>query len=456
VSTPATTAPIRRFYVWNNVLYGAGSFPFGGNTYGAVKWNGTGWDYFGLITSESFSTLTTFNNQLVFGGRAPSVDGIPISHLAKWNGTTWSAFPFTITCSWLTLANIRVVKTIGNYLHVGGDFDYVNAIPAGLAFKTDGVSVVPMGLESNYHVSDFAKYHDSVFCTGNFPFGPFPANEGSPGIVKTENTIWHQVDHGLKMRGLSLSVALSNLYVGGTYNNTCYNVPCNHADVGNLGKWNGAAWSNESTGLFNQGNEVINFLYTDTINNVLYALGDFHTSRGDIADWVVKKQLSIVPVKLSLFTASLEVGSMAKLSWRDETPSDQNLFEVQMSLDGRNFSVVGSVKGKANVKEYSFSQPISGCGVRYFRLKFDGAKYSSVITVLAACDVSIQGLTQSLRIQTKHSGTLLVVNPQGQIVVRTVLTTGYTQVPAVVPAGVYIAKFTDKQGNSVIQKIMIQ
>lgn len=456
VPTPAIAGQVKTFCVWNNVLYGAGSFPFNGNTYGAVKWNGTGWDYFGLITSESFSTLTVFNNELVFGGRAPSVDGIPISHLVKWNGTTWSAFPFTITCSWLTLANIRVVKTIGSYLHVGGDFNYVNSTPSGLAFKTDGTSIIPMNLDWNYYVADFIKYHDSTFCTGNFPFGPFPANEGSPGIVKTENIIWRQVDHGLKMRGVSLSVALSNLYVGGTYNNTCYNVPCNHADVGNLGKWNGAAWSNESTGLFNQGNEVINFLYTDTINNVLYALGDFHTNRGDIADWVVKKQFSIVPVKLSLFTVSLEAGNMAKLRWYDETPADQNLFEVQMSLDGRNFSAVGSVKGKANVKEYSFSQPISGCGVRYFRLKFDGNTYSSIIPISIPCNVDIQGSKQSLRIQTKYPGTLEVINPQGQIVVRTVLTAGYTQVPVSVPPGLYIAKFMDKQDNSVIQKIIIQ
>ncbi len=220
IATPTLSGAAFSFCVWNNTLYGAGSFTVGAITYGAVKWNGTGWDYFGVISSSDyFHTMAVFNNQLVFGGRALFVDGIPISHLGKWDGVNWSAFPFTITCSWLTLPNIRTVKEINSYLHVGGDISDVNGVSSNLAFKTNGTSVIPLSLEPNYYVSDFAKYHDSAFCTGSFTFGPFPANQGSPGIVKTDDITWYQVDHGLKLKGLSLSASPVGLYVGGLYNN---------------------------------------------------------------------------------------------------------------------------------------------------------------------------------------------------------------------------------------------
>ncbi len=460
VGTPATTAPIKGFCIWNNTLYGAGSFTVGANTYGAVKWNGSGWDYFGLITSESFSTLTVFNNQLVFGGRAPSVDGVPINHLAKWDGISWSAFPFTITCSWLTLANIRVVKTINGFLHVGGDFDYVNTTPAGLAFKTDGTSIVPMNLQTSYHVSDIVKYHDSVFAMGNFPFGPFPVNQGSPGIVKTDDVVWQQVDHGLKMRPRSGAVYLTDLYVGGDYNNTCYNAPCNHSDVGNLGKWNGSSWSDESAGLFNEGAEYISFLYTDTLTATIYALGNFHTSRGDVADFIAKKSISIVPVQLSLFSANLLFDKNVRLSWRDETPADGVKFDVQMSYDGRNFKTIGTVVEKQGDNDYDFlwTPGVQDCGRIYFRLSYEG-KYSyvrSINIVGPACNKPrIIVDKQSLHIQTTNPGTLTIINTSGQNVFSAVLQSGYSQVYVNIPQGLYVTSFVDNKGELFSQKVFI-
>lgn len=456
VSTPALVGPATAFCVWNNTLYGSGSFEVGVLRYGAVKWNGAGWDYFGLIPSgSSFSTLTIFNNELVFGGRALSVEGVPISHLAKWNSTTWSAFPFTIICSWLTLADIRKVDSINSYLHIGGDFNYVNGIPAGLAFKTDGTSVIPMGLDWNYYVADFIKYHDSTFCTGNFPFGPFPTNEGSPGIVKTDDFIWHQVNHGLKMRGLSMTTSQTDLYVGGYYDNTCHNSPCNHDDVGNLGKWNGTSWSNESYGLFNQGTERIDFLYTDTLTGTMYALGDFTTVRGDVADFVAKRQFSIVPINLSSFNVKL-VGDKVELSWQDQTPSDQNLFEVQVSNDGRNFYKIGTVKGNDYSNYYFFEYKPTSCGKLFFRLAFEN-KFSDIRPVTVPCPgPKITVNNRLLIVDTKVPGTLLITSTTGQILSRATLANDYYQIPVNIPAGIYVVTFIDIKGNRSNQKIIVQ
>ncbi len=457
VSTSSTTNPISNFCVWNDTLYGTGSFPVGANTYGAVKWNGTSWIYFGEVPSGfGFKSISVFNNKLVFGGTCFSVNTVPINHLASWDGTVWSSFPFPITCSWLVLPDIRVVKAINGYLHVGGDFNYVNGIPAGLAFKTNGTSVVPMNLEWNYHVADFAKYHDSVFCTGNFPFGPFPTNEGSPGIVKTEDVTWRQVKHGLKMRGTSMATSLTDLYVGGSHNNACYNIPCNHDDVGNLGKWNGASWSNESSGLFNQGNEIINFLYRDTITQILYALGDFQVARGDIANYIAMKQLTIVPVRLSSFNASLQSNKEVLLSWRDETPSDQNLFEVQMSTEGIHFQKIGTVQGNDYSNYYSLEYKPTGCGQYYFHLSFENKVSDTRYVTIPCLGPKIIASRQLLTIDTKLPGTLIIISTLGQVVARTVLTTGYSEVSLSVPPGMYIARFTGQHGLVFNQKLFIQ
>ncbi len=165
---------------------------------------------------------------------------------------------------------------------------------------------------------------------------------------------------------------------------------------------------------------------------------------------------SPLPVKLTLFTASLGTGNIAKLAWRDETPSDQNSFEVQVSLDGRNFWKTGTVAGKFSLKDYSFNYPIIGCGIRYFRLKFDGSTYSSPVYVTIPCDIDIQGDKQSVRIKVKNAGTLILTNPGGQLLVKKAIPSGYSQITVTVSTGIYIATFVDAQGNSFVEKIIIK
>jgi hypothetical protein len=455
VATPYLARPAHGFCVWNNTLYAVGSFEIGSITYGVAKWNGVSWDYFGVIQNGYyFHTAIVFNNELVFGGRALSVDGVPINHLAKWNGTNWSSFPFTITCSWSALPEIDALEEYSGFLYIGGAFDQINSTFSSLVFRTNGVSIDQMSLGSNYGVADFAIYHDSLFCTGSFPFGPFPANQGSPGIVKTDNTAWSQVGHGLKLRGSSMATYLTDLYVGGSYSGGCFNIPCDHADVGNLGKWNGSLWSNESGGLFNQGNEGISLLYTDINSNTLYTIGDFHTNRGDVADFIAKKQISVVPVHLSSFTAQVVAGGSVKLDWRDETPEDGVKFDVQMSTDGQSFKSIGQAIGKTNKNDYSFVFPNKSCGKLYFRLAFEG-KYSEIKMINIACDVSIISDGKTLRIQTKYPGKLSIMNSSGQVLSRSSVTSGYTQVTSSLSTGVYVASFVDHKGNTFVQKVFI-
>jgi hypothetical protein len=163
-----------------------------------------------------------------------------------------------------------------------------------------------------------------------------------------------------------------------------------------------------------------------------------------------------LPVKLTYFSGQVGAGNIEKLSWHDETPSDQNSFEVQVSTDGRIFSKIGTVVERTGNKDYYFSYPIMGCGIKYFRLMFDGNKYSNTITLTVPCDIDIQGLNQSVYLRSKYSGTFILMTPSCQIITKKALIAGYSEIPTNVPVGLYIAKFFDKQGNMFVKKILIQ
>lgn len=457
IPTPALSNPAHSFCIWNNTLYAVGSFEIATTTYGVAKWNGVGWEYFGVIPSGFyFHTATIFNNEMIFGGRVLLVDGISINHLVKWNGSTWTSFPFPISCSWAVLPEVSTLEVFNNFLYVGGVFSSVNSASTVLAFKTDWLSLTPLSLDPNYGVTDFISYHDSVFCSGSFISGPFPVNQVSPGIVKTENAAWHQVGHGLKLKANSLARHTADLYVGGSYINWCFNSPCNHADVGNLGRWDGISWSNQSAGLFNQGSENINFLYSDTVNNTIYAAGDFQINRGDIADFIAIRRSPPLSVTFHSLSGRVIENNIMELNWRDETPEDGITFDVQVSIDEENFSSIGKVSELSTKKDYSFRYQIKECGKYFFRLSFE-KKYSNIIFSEIACGTtSVQQLGRLLLIKPTGQGNMDIFNQVGQKVKSLSILDGQTIKLFDLPPGLYVFRFTgSKRGLPIVRKIIL-
>lgn len=78
-----------------------------------------------------------------------------------------------------------------------------------------------------------------------------------------------------------------------------------------------------------------------------------------------------LPVNLVSFAAVATPGNQVQLNWATSSEQNNNRFEIEHSADGRNFTVIATVKGKGTTNEqqqYSalHSNPVSGAN--YYRL----------------------------------------------------------------------------------------
>jgi hypothetical protein len=95
-----------------------------------------------------------------------------------------------------------------------------------------------------------------------------------------------------------------------------------------------------------------------------------------------------LPVEMTSFIAERENNNIA-LTWETATEENNEGFEVERSIDGRNWEYVGFVAGQGNTLEtsnYTFIDENPMTGVNYYRLKqvdYDGQfEYSDIVTVL--------------------------------------------------------------------------
>ncbi|MFB9865383.1 T9SS type A sorting domain-containing protein [Rufibacter immobilis] len=94
-----------------------------------------------------------------------------------------------------------------------------------------------------------------------------------------------------------------------------------------------------------------------------------------------------LPVTMISFTAKVQKDGV-QLEWATAAEKNNDFFSVERSTDGKNFSVVGQVKGGGNsnvLLNYGFLDNKSVSGTSYYRLKqvdFDGKfEYSKIIAV---------------------------------------------------------------------------
>lgn len=446
----------QKFVIFRSELYVVGKFLIGTDYYVLLKWNGSSWA--GSVLGDNSSTIfgaSSYNNNLYLGGFmtrvGPLIDGNGF-YLAMFDGANWSYPPISlqVTCGSSGIG-VYTLDSIDNKLMIGGAFQFNNNPTCVKSISYNGVTSCVTGYNfCDDYVKGHTKYQGDIFTPCWFYGG---SGTNASGYVRQVGNTVQPLTVRLGLKGRTSAVFSNKLFIGGTR----FSLPGSGVlNTGNIYSFDGTNWADESFGIFNLGTEGISALCLDTVRQILYVGGGFIQSNGNVASGIAKRQLGGLPVKLTSFSGQFSVGNIAKLMWHDETPSDESSFEIQMSNDGRNFDKVGTVAGKSALKDYSFSYPIIGCGTRYFRLEFDGTKYSGVVTVSFPCDVDIYGLKQSIRVQLKYPGTLALTTISGQVLFEKAVGIGDSHIPVRAPAGLYIVKFFDKQSNMFIKKILIQ
>jgi hypothetical protein len=103
----------------------------------------------------------------------------------------------------------------------------------------------------------------------------------------------------------------------------------------------------------------------------------------------------LLPVSLSKFTAIGEANSV-KLNWTTETEQNSSHFDVQHSMNAKDFTSIAMVKAQINstsARQYFSVHPSPSMGVNYYRLRMvdiDGnMKYSKIISVKMNVSISL-------------------------------------------------------------------
>lgn len=107
---------------------------------------------------------------------------------------------------------------------------------------------------------------------------------------------------------------------------------------------------------------------------------------GTVSSYIVAVD-GVIPVELTAFTAEL-MNDFVVLQWSTATETNNKGFEIEKSLDNKDFAVVAYIQGRGNSSEtvaYSYNDYNVTSGTAYYRLKqidFDGTyEYSNVIEV---------------------------------------------------------------------------
>ncbi|HEV8285643.1 MAG TPA: T9SS type A sorting domain-containing protein [Chitinophagaceae bacterium] len=161
-----------------------------------------------------------------------------------------------------------------------------------------------------------------------------------------------------------------------------------------------------------------------------------------------------LPVALTSFKANVEKNEV-KLSWHTASEHNNKYFEVQHSIDGNNFTAIGTIPGKGTTtipSDYSFSHTNPVAGVNYYRLKQididDRYEYSDVITA----KINYRNLTslypnpikEKLIISSSVNTEANLLNEAGQKLQSIKLVQGRNELGiSKLQGGVYFIKFSD-------------
>lgn len=174
-----------------------------------------------------------------------------------------------------------------------------------------------------------------------------------------------------------------------------------------------------------------------------------------------------LPVTLTSFMAARE-GKQANLNWATTMETNSDRFEVERSLNGKNWDKIGIVAShgeSSSLKNYTFTDRTPSEGENLYRLRMidkDGTfEYSRIRAV------SFEGLNKDLSVYPNPAvekitirdfekvSLVEITDMNGRVVMRSAkMTTGEIQVKSL-STGSYLVKITHADGGVSTQKILI-
>jgi hypothetical protein len=430
-----------------------------------------------LTTNVSIPSTVTLN--VLTGSSSLGAGVMTVNGTMNWSGGTIGS-PFTIASTGTVNAS-GATKTLsstltngGSFLWTAGDIDFNNGtlVNNGTINQSfDGTMVNASGTNAFSNVGTLSKT-GGTSATINIP-------STNTGIINGSNTLNFAgtftnngtIAPGRPMGIISVTSSVSPLLtsnsnlsiemLNGTGAGTGHDQLLQSSNLVLAG-----TLTVTETGVTPAGDYTIVSLSAGTIS------GSFATVSAPAAYMVIVNPTNIIlrknilPLNWLSFTGTSKPGSIM-LNWKTANERNTKAFEVQRSVDGRNFVAIGNVKAKAlnEEKDYTFEDLSYAAGMNYYRLKqtdidglFEYSKTIAVRTEAAVKDIQIypnpaKGAVSMQIPEEWKSSDVMIRSLSGQLVREYKnITQGTLQLE--LPRGTYYVQFS-KENKIVTRQIRI-
>jgi hypothetical protein len=174
----------------------------------------------------------------------------------------------------------------------------------------------------------------------------------------------------------------------------------------------------------------------------------------------IGQAINPLPVELTSISAQRQADKAVAVKWATATEKSSNYFQVQRSLDGREFATVATVTARGTSSQataYTSLDKTAPMATLYYRLRqvdLDGtAAYSPVVTVAGTERTTLHlypnPATEVLHVDAPAATSYRVLNLLGQLVLTGTTAEGATLNVRTLPAGAYLLELHTAQGRQV-------
>jgi uncharacterized protein YjdB len=202
------------------------------------------------------------------------------------------------------------------------------------------------------------------------------------------------------------------------------------------------------------------------LSNKVYSVRLVTTAGSISIQNVIMASANPLPVQLvytSVEKVSGNEGNRSLYKWQTTSEIDADHFVIERSLNGKNWNRIGKVMasgGKAALTDYSFTDDSPASGENLYRLRMvdkDGTySFSRIQSIKFENTMKLfpNPVSDKLRIQGVIDGKIQVISQSGKVI------RNWSPIPADgidmknLRSGIYLIKIMDKNGVSIIQKIV--